>query len=205
MSRPLIAILRGLNPSEAYDIGSALIEAGITRIEVPLNSPNPIESIGILARNFGAEALIGAGTVLSVDDVERVANAGGRLVVSPCFDPDVVQATKLANLISFPGVFTATECFSALNAGADGLKIFPAFQMGAKALKALRDVLPPAAQVFAVGGVGAPDFANWMNAGADGFGIGGALYRPGATRYEVSARALEIVAAYDQALGDLDR
>ena len=205
MSRPLIAILRGLKPDEAHDIGSALIEAGIERIEVPLNSPDPFKSIGILARDFGDQALIGAGTVFSVRDVERVADVGGRLIVSPCFDPDVVRATKSANLVSFPGTFTATECFAALNAGADGLKIFPAFQMGAKALKALRDVLPPAAQVFAVGGVGAPDFANWMNAGADGFGIGGALYRPGATRYEVSTRALEIVLAYDQALRDADR
>lgn len=200
MSRPLIAILRGLQPHEAHDIGSVLIEAGITRIEVPLNSPEPIESIRILARDFGNDAQIGAGTVLSVEDVNRVADVGGRLIVSPNFDPVVVQATKSAGLTSFPGVFTASECFGALAAGADGLKIFPAFQMGAMALKALRDVLPKEAQVFAVGGVGAPDFANWMNAGADGFGIGGALYRPGATRYEVGARAMEIAMAYDQAL-----
>lgn len=202
MSRPLIAILRGLKPEEAHDIGSVLIEAGITRIEVPLNSPNALDSIRILARDFGDDALIGAGTVLTIDDVERVADMGGRLIVSPCFDPEVVRATKSAGLISFPGVFTATECFGALTAGADGLKVFPAFQMGAMALKALRDVLPKEAQVFAVGGVGAPDFANWLNAGANGFGLGGALYRPGATRYEVGTRAMEIVMAYDLAERD---
>lgn len=203
MSRPLIAVLRGLRPDEAHDIGSVLIESGITRIEVPLNSPDAIISITRLARDFGDVATIGAGTVLTAEDVERVANVGGRLIVSPNFDPAVVAATKKAGLASYPGVFTASECFTALNAGVDGLKIFPAFQMGAKALKALRDVLPKEAQVFAVGGVSAPDFANWMNAGANGFGLGGALYRPGATRYEVGARAMEIVMAYDQALRDL--
>lgn len=200
MSRPLIAILRGLRPDEAHDIGSVLIEAGITRIEVPLNSPNAIESIGILARDFSDVALIGAGTVLTVEGVEKVADVGGRLIVSPNLDIEVINATKTAGLTSFPGVYTPTECFAALKAGADGLKIFPAFQMGALGLKALRDVLPKDAQVFAVGGVNAPEFANWMNAGANGFGIGGALYRPGATRYEVGARAMEIVMSYDHAL-----
>lgn len=200
MTRNLIAILRGIRPAEAHDIGAVLIETGITRIEVPLNSPGALESIATLARDFGDDAEIGAGTVLSPDDVNRVASVGGRLIVSPNFDADVVAATRKSGLVSYPGVFTATECFNALRAGADGLKLFPAFQMSAKGLKALRDVLPTQAEVLAVGGVSAPDFVNWMTAGANGFGLGAALYRPGATRYEVGTRAMEIALAYDRAL-----
>lgn len=200
MSRNLIAILRGVTPDEATAIGTALIEAGIDRIEVPLNSPDPLTSIGRLATAFGDRALIGAGTVLTLEDVSAVADCGGKLIVSPNADPDVIAETKRLGLASFPGVFTASECFAALKAGADGLKIFPAFQMGSKGLKALRDVLPKTTQVYAVGGVGAADFAEWRGAGADGFGIGGALYQPGATADEVSVKAKELVAAYD-ALG----
>ncbi len=200
MNRNLIAILRGLKPEEAEAIGAALIEAGIDRIEVPLNSPDPLDSIERLARAFGEQAQIGAGTVLTADDVRAVADRGGKLIVSPNADADVIAETKRHGLASYPGVFTASECFAALKAGADGLKVFPAFQMGSKGLKALRDVLPKATQVYAVGGVGASDFAEWRAAGADGFGIGGALYRPGATAAEVSAMASELVAAYD-ALG----
>ena len=197
MSRNLIAILRGLRPEEAEPIGAALIEAGIDRIEVPLNSPDPFDSISILARAHGEHAQIGAGTVLTIEDVSRVADAGGKLIVSPNANADVIAETKRLGLASYPGVFTATECFAALHAGADGLKIFPAFQMGPKGLKALKDVLPPAAKVYAVGGVGADDFAAWRVAGADGFGIGGALYKPGATASEVSEKAKALVAAYD--------
>ena len=200
MSRNLIAILRGLRPEEAADIADALIAAGIDRIEVPLNSPDPLDSIDRLAAVFGDAAEIGAGTVLSVEDVRRVADCGGRLIVSPNADPEVIAETKRLGLASYPGVYTASECFTALKAGADGLKIFPAFQMGSKGLKALRDVLPKATQVYAVGGVGAADFAEWRAAGADGFGIGGALYRPGATADEVAAKAAALVTAYD-ALG----
>ena len=200
MSRNLIAILRGLRPEEAADIADALIAAGIDRIEVPLNSPDPLDSIDRLAAAFGDAAEIGAGTVLSVEDVRRVADCGGRLIVSPNADPEVIAETKRLGLASYPGVYTASECFTALKAGADGLKIFPAFQMGSKGLKALRDVLPKATQVYAVGGVGAADFAEWRAAGADGFGIGGALYRPGATADEVAAKAAALVTAYD-ALG----
>ncbi len=197
MSRNLIAILRGLRPDEAVEIGGALIEAGIDRIEVPLNSPDPLDSIEQLASAFGDSAQIGAGTVLSVEDVRKVADRGGRLIVSPNADTDVIAETKRLSLASYPGVFTASECFAALKAGADGLKIFPAFQLGSKGLKALRDVLPKETQVYAVGGVGAPDFAEWRAAGADGFGIGGALYKPGATAGEVAAKAAALVAAYD--------
>lgn len=200
MSRNLIAILRGVLPDEAEAIGAALIGAGIDRIEVPLNSPDPLDSIERLAKAFGDHAQIGAGTVLTASDVRAVADRGGRLIVSPNADADVIAETKRLGLASFPGVYTASECFAALKAGADGLKIFPAFQMGSKGLKALRDVLPKTTQVYAVGGVGAADFAEWRGAGADGFGIGGALFKPGATATEVSANAQQLVAAYD-ALG----
>lgn len=201
MSRTLIAILRGVRPDEVRDIGAALISAGIDRIEVPLNSPDPLDSIRILAENFGEEAMIGAGTVLTPQDVDQVAKAGGRLIVSPNFDAGVVGQSKALGLRSFPGVFTASECFSALKAGADGLKIFPAFQMGPVGLKALRDVLPPEAAVYAVGGVGAQQMPEWLAAGATGFGIGGALYKPGMNAADVRASASALVTAYDMAVG----
>ena len=200
MNRNLIAILRGLHPKEAIPIGQALIDAGIDCIEVPLNSPDPLDSIKALADAFGDKALIGAGTVLTPDQVDAVADVDGRLIVSPNLDLDVIAHTKARGLQSWPGVFTASECFAALKAGADGLKIFPAFQMGSAGLKALRDVLPPEAQVFAVGGVGAGDLAEWRAVGTDGFGIGGALYKPGMSADDINDRAKALVEAYD-ALG----
>lgn len=200
MSRNIIAILRGITPAEAMPVAEVLIAAGINRIEVPLNSPDPLDSITRMVRSFGAVALIGAGTVLHADDVARVARAGGRLVVSPNYDRQVIAATKAAGMLSFPGVFTATECFAALAAGADGLKIFPAAQLGPAGVKALRAVLPRDTPVYAVGGAGADNFAAWIEAGADGFGIGTALYTPGLSPAEVSARAVEIVTAYDAAI-----
>jgi 2-dehydro-3-deoxyphosphogalactonate aldolase len=198
MSRPLIAILRGLRPDEAVGVAGALIEAGIDRIEVPLNSPDPFDSIALIAREFGEVALIGAGTVLTVDEVARVHDAGGRLVVSPNADPEVIRATRSLGMQSFPGVFTATECFAALKAGAHGLKIFPASQMGTGGLKALRAVLPLGTQVYAVGGVGAADFAAWRAAGADGFGLGSSLYAPGDTVGDVATKARVMVDAWDE-------
>ena len=201
MTRNIIAILRGITPPEATAAAHALIDAGITTIEVPLNSPDPFESIKAMVDSFDDQALIGAGTVLSVEDVNRVAQAGGKLVVSPNTDPRVIVATKTAGLQSWPGVMTPTECFAALKNGADGLKIFPGSLLGPDGLNAIRAVLPQGTQVYAVGGAGPENFADWFAASADGFGIGSALYKQGMTIADIAARAIDIVAAYDAAKG----
>ena len=196
---PLIAILRGVTTTEAPAMAEALVAAGITQIEVPLNSPTPFASITAMKNAVGDAAIIGAGTVLSTDDVGRVRDAGGQLIVSPNCDQRVIMATKAAGMASWPGVMTPTECFAALKAGADGLKIFPASLLGPDGIKAIRAVLPKGTQIYAVGGAGADNFRTWMDATADGFGIGSALYKPGSTVAEVAARAKTIVAAYEAA------
>jgi len=201
MSRPIIAILRGLTPPDAVEIGQALIDAGIDRIEVPLNSPDPLDSIGKLAAQFGDSALIGAGTVLTPDEVKAVASVGGKLIVSPNCDPQVIARAAAMGLQSWPGIFTPTEAFAALKAGASGLKLFPGSMAGPAGLAALRAVLPAGTQVFAVGGAGPENFDTWIQSSADGFGIGSALYKPGMSASEVADRAHAIVAAYDEAAG----
>ncbi|MDH2327175.1 2-dehydro-3-deoxy-6-phosphogalactonate aldolase [Cereibacter sp. SYSU M97828] len=198
MMRNIIAILRGITPSEAEAHAEALIEAGVTVLEVPLNSPDPLDSIERLVLRFGGDATIGAGTVLDVDAVRRLADIGARIVVSPNTDPDVIAATRAAGMESWPGVFTPTECFTALKAGATGLKFFPASLIGPEGLKAMRAVLPPV-PLYAVGGAGPGNFGEWLAAGATGFGIGTAIYRPGQS-VEATARAADAIRrAYDEA------
>jgi len=197
MSRPIIAILRGLTPAEAEPVGEALIAAGIDRIEVPLNSPEPLRSVEILARRFGDRATIGAGTVLTAQQVRQVAEAGGRLIVSPNANPAVIAATRAAGLQAWPGIMTPTEAFAALEAGATGLKLFPAELVGPAGLKAMRAVLPPETRVCAVGGAAPDTFALWRRAGANGVGIGSALYAAGRPLPEIAASAARIVAAWE--------
>lgn len=200
MSLPLIAILRGITPPEAPAIAGVLIDAGITTIEVPLNSPDPLDSIGSLARQFGSDAAIGAGTVLKVSEVDAVADVGGALIVSPNCDSDVIAQTKSRGMQSWPGVFTPTEAFTALAAGADGLKLFPGAMAGTEGLAAMRPILPKGTLVYAVGGAGAENFGDWIKASADGFGIGSAIYKPGFTVSDVADRAKKLVAAYKAAI-----
>lgn len=199
MSRNLIAILRGITPPEAVDVTAALLDAGIDKIEVPMNSPDPIDSIAAMVKSFEG-VLIGAGTVLDMAQVEAVANVGGTLIVSPNCDVEVIKRTKDLGLQSWPGVFTPTEAFAALKAGADGLKLFPGSMAGPSGLQAMRAILPFGTQVYAVGGAGPENFDTWVNASADGFGIGSAIYKPGMSAADVGARAVDIVAAYDAAI-----
>ncbi len=193
---PLVAILRGIRPEEVLDIGAALHEAGIGAIEVPLNSPSPLQSVARLAEKFGDRCLCGAGTVLRPSDVDAVHDAGGRLIVTPNTVPAVIERAVTLRMTVIPGFATATEAFAALGAGAGLLKLFPAASYGPAHLKALRDVLPSTVAVFAVGGVGAANLAPWREAGCAGLGVGGDLYRAGHSAGEVHRRALALVAAW---------
>ncbi len=193
---PLIAILRGVTPDEVVAVGRALIENGFRCIEVPLNSPEPFESIRRLADAMGEVALIGAGTVLDPLDAARLADAGGRLAISPDANPEVIRAAKAAGLVSLPAFLSPTEALRALAAGADGLKLFPAEIAGPAGLKAVRAVLPAGVPVFPVGGIDTDTMAGWRGAGASGFGFGGALYSPGRSPQDVGRRARDLVAAY---------
>lgn len=192
---PLVAILRGVGPDEAEAIGAALIGAGLRVIEVPLNSPEPMRSIAALTGRFGAEALIGAGTVMTAEQVGQVAAAGGRLIVTPHAAVAVVGAAKAAGMIAVPGFFTPAEAFSLLEAGADALKLFPAEAGSPAMLRALRAVLPPGTMLLPVGGVDAQSIPAWQEAGAAGFGIGSAIYQPGDSADAVRAKAGKLLRA----------
>lgn len=192
---PLVAILRGVRPDEVEPIGEALVDAGFTLIEVPLNSPSPLDSIARLATRVGHRALVGAGTVLTIEDVAAVAAAGGRMIVSPNTNTAVIRASIAAGCASLPGYFTPSEAFAALEAGASALKLFPAEAASPAVVKAQRAVLPGHASLLVVGGIAPDTMAPWTAAGANGFGLGSALYKPGAGAEEVGAAARAFVAA----------
>jgi 2-dehydro-3-deoxyphosphogalactonate aldolase len=193
---PLVAILRGLEPERAVSIGEVLIGAGFDMIEVPLNSPEPLTSIGALVDALGDRAMIGAGTVLTEAQVDDLAAIGATLVVSPNCNPAVIRRTAAHGMVSMPGVITPTEMFAALEAGATGLKIFPAEMISPAIIKAVRAVLPPLVPVLAVGGINAGNMGDYLAAGAAGFGIGGSLFKPGKPLAEIAADADSIVAAF---------
>lgn len=198
--RPLVAILRGVRPDEVLAIGGALMAAGFEAIEVPLNSPDPFESIAALAAHARPGVLIGAGTVLDAADAERVHEAGGRLIVSPNFDPAVLRRAGELGMVTLPGVFSPTEALAALRTGASALKFFPAAALGAAGIGAIAAILPRGAVFGAVGGVSDQDFPAYLRAGVRLFGLGSSLYKPGSTAAEVAERAGRAVAAYDAAI-----
>jgi 2-dehydro-3-deoxyphosphogalactonate aldolase len=193
---PFVAILRGARPAEVEEIGEALVAEGFGIIEVPLNSPEPLASIRRLAARFGDRALVGAGTVLRVEDVAAVSKAGGRLAVMPNAEREIVEEAKRLGLVAMPGFFTPTEAFAMLRAGADALKLFPAEGASPSVLSSLRAVLPPGTAVLPVGGIHAGNLGPWRAAGAAGFGIGSALYKPGMGAEEVRRRAKELMTAF---------
>jgi 2-dehydro-3-deoxyphosphogalactonate aldolase len=192
---PVVAIVRGIKPDEILDHATALYDAGLRGVEVPLNSPEPLESLRRLTEAFGERMVTGAGTVLTAERVDAVAQAGGRIIVSPNTSCEVIRRALELKLDPAPGFATATEAFMALEAGARHLKLFPAVTYGPQHLKQLKAVLPPEIVVFAVGGVGAPDFADWWAAGARAFGLGGEIYKPGQSVAETADMAARVVAA----------
>lgn len=199
---PLVAILRGLEPERAVAVGEVLVECGFDIIEVPLNSPDPMISIAALVEALGDRALIGAGTVLAEAEVDQLATIGARLVVSPNGNPAVIRRTAAHGMVSLPGVLTPTEMFAALEAGATGLKIFPAEMVSPAIISAVRAVLPPAVPLLAVGGINAGNMGDYLGAGIAGFGIGGSLFKPGKPLDKIAADARAIVAAFNAARAD---
>ena len=204
LKRPLVAILRGIRPEETAGIVDALVEAAFEAIEIPLNSPEPFRSIEIAAKRASA-CLIGAGTVLSVEEVGRLARAGGKLMVSPNVDAAVIRAASESGMVTMPGVFTATEALLAAAAGASALKFFPASVLGPAGINAIRAVLPKGLEVGAVGGVSERDFEVYARAGIRTFGLGSSLYKPGATAAAIGTKARAVIAAYDAAFGGASR
>ncbi len=192
---PLVAILRGVKPDEVKDIGEALVEAGFTLIEVPMNSPDPLDSVSRLARRLAGRAVVGAGTVLHPEQVEAVIAAGGQMIISPNANARVIEASAAAGMVSLPGIATPTEAFAAIEAGATALKLFPAEAATPGVLKAMRAVLPKEMRVLPVGGIAPDNMAPWTAAGAAGFGLGSALYKPGLSAGQVGANARAFVAA----------
>ncbi|ESX94854.1 2-dehydro-3-deoxy-6-phosphogalactonate aldolase [Mesorhizobium sp. LNJC403B00] len=201
LKRGLVAILRGLKPSEAVAIGQALFDAGIEAIEVPLNSPEPFSSIASIVTALPKTALVGAGTVLTSADVDALAKAGGRLLVSPNIDAEVMARAMHHGMVTMPGVFTPTEAFQAIRLGASALKFFPASVLGPSGISAMRAVLPADTVVGAVGGVSDKDFAGYKAAGVTAFGLGSSLFKPGMSVDEVASRAQAAVTAWDAAFG----
>ena len=191
---PLVAILRGITPTEVDAVGDALVDAGFTLIEIPLNSPSPFDSIARLAARLGERAMVGAGTVLDVEQVGQVAASGGTLIVSPNSDTQVIRAAVAAGLVSLPGYFTPTEAFASLAAGAHGLKLFPADATPPAVLKAHRAVLPRQLPILAVGGIAVDNMADWIAAGANGFGVGSNLFKPGKSAADVANDARAFIA-----------
>ncbi|HEX2528991.1 MAG TPA: 2-dehydro-3-deoxy-6-phosphogalactonate aldolase [Geminicoccus sp.] len=193
---PLVAILRGVRPDEILPIGEALVEAGFAILEVPLNSPEPFQSIAALVRRFGDDVLIGAGTMRTEADLDALVKAGGRLMVTPHGDPALIRAAKQRGLLTLPGIATPTEAFAAIDAGTDGLKLFPAEMIPPAVVKAMRAVLPKSMPLFPVGGIEPSTMASYRAAGANGFGLGSALYKPGLSASEVGLRARAFVSAW---------
>ena len=199
MNRNIIAILRGVRPNEVLEIATTIADSGITQIEVPMNSPDVFDSIQLLHNELDDHIAIGAGTVTNINQVKVLKDIGIDSIVSPNFDPKVVEATKAARMLSYPGVITPTECFSAINYGADALKFFPATLLGEANLMALKAVLPENIPLYMVGGVEPENFSSWFSAGATGFGIGSGIYRAGDSSENVAKKAKWIVQSYDEA------
>ncbi len=196
-NRELIAILRGLTLERCAIVSEILIAEGFTKLEVPLNSPNPMKTISEMQNSFGNSVTIGAGTVTNVSEVNELSDLGCQMIVSPNTDTEVIKATKKNGMLSFPGAFTPSECFSAINAAADGVKIFPAFKLGIEGFKALKAVLPSDLKTYAVGGINETHFSDWLDAGVTGFGIGSNLFHPSMSEDDIQLAARKIILAYD--------